>query len=172
MRGLFLVRFSFLFFFSFLFSLPADFQQVYGTRLSLASARAGCPPSFTCARRTLLPLTNARHTPVRFFFTFPSHSLTASPSCSPLRRVTSVASPFVTRRPVASRLRHTSRVATVASRRAAASPSPGRVAFALRASPSPRHVTRPRRVASACQLVAPPFARRSVRTWVEMEGIG
>ena len=49
----------------------------------------GPSPSFlTCAHHTLLPLTNMRHMPVHFSFSFSFHLLTASPSCSPLHHIT------------------------------------------------------------------------------------
>jgi hypothetical protein len=55
-------------------------QQVYGTFLSLANVRACC-----CA---VFSPTNARCTPVRFFFlSFSFHSLTAAPSCPSLHHM-------------------------------------------------------------------------------------
>ena len=54
----------------------------------LANTRGGCPPFFTRACRALLPLVNARHTPVCFFFfffSFADHH------------------PFITCRPIATR---------------------------------------------------------------------
>jgi hypothetical protein len=138
------------FFFSFFLSFLLTFlfsQQVHGTPLA-GKREGGCSPFYTRARRALLPLTNSRRTPVRFFlfFSFPSltapspiHMLLLAPSSrvAPSPRVTLIASPphrhaspFVAspspRRSVVLRHRHaspSSRVAFVASPHRHASPS-------------------------------------------------
>ena len=115
------------FFFSssfFLFPLTMSLSRYMGPPPLLANARAGCPPFFTRARRTLLLLTNARRMPVRFFFFFffsfsfaDCLTLPFPPPSRPLRRVTHRhALPVMSRprhaSPVVSHPRHVSPIAS------------------------------------------------------------
>jgi hypothetical protein len=143
--------------------------------LSLANARA--------RRCTLLPLPHARRAPVRLFSFFLSffHSLTAAPSCPPLRHASppryALCCVFVTRRPC--RVAPSSRVAPVASRLRHASPlsrrafvmrRPCRVAPSSRVAPVVSSCVAPvascRTFATPCAFVTPRLAmsRRLVQT--------
>ena len=121
--------------------------------LSLANARAGCPPFFSRARCALLPLTNARRFVFFLLFLFlfadrPALLFAPSPCVAPPLAAPRHASRFATRRPssritrplVVSPSRHVSPLRH-ASRRTSITRPPCRVAsrFATR-WPSPRVV--------------------------------
>ena len=137
------------FFFSFFLSFLLTFlfsQQVHGTPLP-GKREGGCSPFYTCSRRALLPLTNSRRTPVRFFLFFSFPSLTAPspihmPSCSLLHRASPPrhALPSL-RRPPSAR---------VALRRVSFAASLCRVTPSPRVALVPR---RPRRVALSRRLI-------------------
>ena len=126
MRHVFPFGLSFFFYFFLSFLLTFLFsQQVHGTPLA-GKREGGCSPFYTRTRRALLPLTNSRRTPVRFFLFFSFPSLTAPspihmPSCSLLHRASPPRHalpslrrpPIGTRRPSSRLLRHVSFTASL-----------------------------------------------------------